>query len=211
MSASQIILLASLKPELVRALQVSISRWENLRFGEAINPRSPELIEAVATTGDVALIEADDLIWLWEHQAEATWAALRKVRTIVLLAERQLLDVATRARPVHGLVLHESDDDVPAGRLMVAIEGYTALPRMLLRRLTANQARLDMVRTLSPDERQILAYLSAALSNRQIAEASGMAEARVKTLVHMLTRKLRLTNRTALAVFAATNGLVNPA
>ena len=210
MSASQRILLASVKPELVLALQEGISDWGTWRFAGTVDPQAPELIEAAAATSDVALIEADDLLWLWEHRAEATWAALRKVKPVVLLSERQLLDVATRVRPVHGLLLHQSDNDVPAGRLMLAVEGYTVLPETLLRRLAGNRARLDMIGALSPDELQILAYLGTALSNRQIAEASGMAESRVKTLVHILTHKLRMTNRTAVAVFAATNGLARP-
>jgi DNA-binding CsgD family transcriptional regulator len=59
---------------------------------------------------------------------------------------------------------------------------------------------------VNADERRMLYYLGRCLPNREIAANTGLSESRVKTLVYILTRKLRMKNRTAVAVFAATKG-----
>jgi DNA-binding NarL/FixJ family response regulator len=78
----------------------------------------------------------------------------------------------------------------------------------MLRRLAGDQLRLDIVGDLSREELAILSYVGATLSNRQIAAASGLPESRVKTLVRLVMRKLRLQNRTGVAVFATANRFV---
>lgn len=205
MADSQRILLASSKLDLARALQRETMRRKNW---EMIGPIiTPNLLVSACATADVVLIEAEDLLWLWDKHPETAEDALQQVLVVVILSDHQLLDVVTRAPTRHGLVLRRPTDGTPIGLLALAIEGYIAIPKTLLHRLVTNQLRLDIAGNLPSDVLQILGYLGAALSNRHIAEISGMAENRVKTLVHILTRRLRLKNRTAVAVFAETNGL----
>jgi DNA-binding NarL/FixJ family response regulator len=69
----------------------------------------------------------------------------------------------------------------------------------------------DQMRSASPDdprfgslslrERQILALIADALTNRQIGERLGLAEKTVKNYVSSLLRKLGLEHRTQAAVF----------
>lgn len=209
MSASQCILLASLNPGLARALRHEVEHRKTWQLVGPIDPRSQDLLVSACATVDVALIEAEELLWLWDNQPETVGAALRQVHAIVVLSDRQLLDVVTQANARCGLLLRGPNDNAPVDLLALAIEGYVVIPEALLHRLATNRLRLDIVGDLSPDVLRILAYLGAAFSNRHIAEVSGMAESRVKTLVHILTRRLRMNNRTAVAVFAATNGLAN--
>lgn len=210
MSATQRIALVSRKPDLARALYREATRRKNWQMMGPIDPRDPDLLVAACARADVAVIEAEELLWLWKYRFERTQAALRQVLVVVMLSDHQLLDVVTRSGARHGLVLRRPTDRMPVGLLNLAIEGYMAIPEALLHRLVVDQPRLDIVENLAPDVLQVLGYLGAALTNRHIAEVSGMAESRVKTLVHVLTRKLRMNNRTAVAVFAVTNGLVLP-
>lgn len=191
----------------MRALQLEAAYRNNL--GEIIvtDPRVPNLLEAACKASDIALIEAEDLIWIWENRAATNRPALEKIQTIVILSECQLFDVTARLRSRYGLLLRKANGRMPVELLSLAVDGYVAMPHKLLERLAVDQFRIDIVSTLSVEELQILAYVGAALSNRRIAMLSGKAESRVKTLVHLLMRKLRMTNRTGVAVFAVTHGL----
>ena len=61
---------------------------------------------------------------------------------------------------------------------------------------------------LSPRERDIVSHIAAGASNKQIARALGVAESTVKIHVQHVMRKLKLSGRVQIAVFAAANGAV---
>jgi DNA-binding NarL/FixJ family response regulator len=172
-----------------------------------IDPRIGDAFDRTCAMADVVLIEAEDLIWLWDHRLHTTQKTLSAVRAVVILTDQQMLDVMTRVQQKCGLLLREEFGDVPVNLLELAIKGYMSLSDALLDRLKTNRLRLDIVGTFSPEELSVLAYIGAALPNREIAQTSSLTESRVKTLVHLVTHKLRMHNRTAVAVFAAANGL----
>ena len=116
-----------------------------------------------------------------------------------------MLEVVTRGARTWGLLLHQQLATVSVDRLALACDGYLVITTELVRSLCGNGLRLDIVGTLSPEELCILSHLGAALSNREIAEASGIYEGRVRVMTRTLTRKLQLKNRTMLAVFAIEN------
>jgi two-component system, NarL family, response regulator DevR len=60
------------------------------------------------------------------------------------------------------------------------------------------------LRTLSPQERRILGYISDGLTNRQIGETMSLAEKTVKNYVTAILGKLGMQRRTQAAVFAVT-------
>ncbi len=60
---------------------------------------------------------------------------------------------------------------------------------------------------LSPRERELLGHIAAGASNKEIARALGVAESTVKIHVQHILRKLNLSSRVQVAVFAAEQGL----
>ncbi len=60
---------------------------------------------------------------------------------------------------------------------------------------------------LSPRERELLGHIAAGASNKEIARALGVAESTVKIHVQHILRKLNLSSRVQVAVFAAENGI----
>ena len=208
MTAHRRVIVATRKSDLAWALHHEVKRQPGWNLVATIDPRAVDALENVCKTADIVLIEADDLIWLWDHKLDEITKTLACVRAVVVLSDRQMLDVVVRAHENCGLLLRAEYGDVPVDLLELAIRGYMSLSSTLLRRLTTDQLRLDVVGDLSAEELKILSYIGAMLSNRGIAEASGFTETRVKTLVRLVTRKLRLQNRTGVAVFANVNGLV---
>lgn len=204
------VLVASRKSDLAWALHHEVTRLVQWQLIGVIDPRVGDAFDRTCAMADVVLIEADDLIWLWDHRLEATQKTLSGLRAVVILTDRQMLDVMSRIQQNCGLLLREEFGDVPVDLLELAIRGYMSVSTSLMHRLKTDQLRLDIVGQLSPDEVSVLSHIGQALSNRRIAQVSGLAESRVKTLVHLVTHKLRMQNRTAVAMFAAANGLALP-
>ncbi len=201
------ILATSPRRELFDALQREVSRGRNWEIFGPVNLREPGHLQAACGAVEVAVIEAEDMIWLAQNRPDEMRASLGCVQTVVILSQAQLLDIITLPVPPQGFLLRPIAGQEPVGLLPLALEGYFASPDLLLSRLRGNRLRLDIVAMFGAEELRILACLGCGLSNRVIAETTGLAESRVKTLVYILTRKLRMNNRTAIAVFAATNGL----
>jgi len=61
---------------------------------------------------------------------------------------------------------------------------------------------------LSPREKEIFLLIAKSLSNKQIARDLDIAETTVKIHIQHIFKKLDLTSRVQIAVFAATHGLV---
>jgi DNA-binding CsgD family transcriptional regulator len=55
--------------------------------------------------------------------------------------------------------------------------------------------------SLSPREREVLHHVALGLSNRAIADRLFISETTVKTHVHNISRKVKISNRTSLALF----------
>jgi two-component system, NarL family, nitrate/nitrite response regulator NarL len=62
--------------------------------------------------------------------------------------------------------------------------------------------------TLSAREREILAFIARGDSNKVIARALDIAETTVKVHVQHILRKLQLTSRVQVAIYAAGRGMV---
>lgn len=208
MAVDRRFIIATRKSDLAWALHHEVTRQKGWSLVATVDPRALGGPIVAAQKADVVLIEAGDLIWLWDHKLVEARAMLGKLRAVVVLSDREMLDVVVRAQADCGLLLRAEYGDVPIDLLDLAIRGYMSVSPNMLRRLATDQLRLDIVGDLSREELAILSYVGATLSNRQIAAVSGFAENRVKTLVRLVMRKLRLQNRTGVAVFANANGLV---
>lgn len=209
MSARRRVLVASRDSDFAGDLHREISRLSEWQLLGIIDPRIDDAFERTCTIADVLLIDADDLIWLWNNRREATDKTLEILRVVVLLSDRQILDVVPRLPPNSGLLFRTPEGDVPLHALEIALKGYMSVREPLLDRMKKNQLRLEIVARFSPDELRILAHIGHGRSNRQIARINGLPENRVKMLVYLVTHKLRMENRTAVAMFAASNRLVD--
>jgi len=89
-----------------------------------------------------------------------------------------------------------------------SVLGPAVATRVLDRATSARAADDDRLAELTPRERDVLARLGEGMSNRQIAEALFVAEKTVKTH-HMssILTKLRVTDRTQAALYAARHGV----
>ncbi|WP_341912130.1 LuxR C-terminal-related transcriptional regulator [Ferrovibrio terrae] len=207
MSARQRVLVASRNLDFAGALHREISRLPEWWLIGVVDSRVEDVFERTCTMVDVLLIDAEDLTWLWNNRNDATQKILESLRTVVILSDKQILDVVPRLPANSGLLFRTANGEVPVDVLEIALKGYVAIGQPLIDRLKRNQFRLDIVAGFSAEERRILAHIGNGLSNREIARATGLVENRVKTLVHLVTHKLRMGNRTAVAMFAASNQL----
>jgi DNA-binding NarL/FixJ family response regulator len=206
MRADRRIIVASRKTDLTWALHHEIARRDALILVSNVDPRARGAVDRIAKECDIVVIEAADFLWLWSQPSAPGERLLAAVRTVVVLAEGDLLDVFVRARGRCGVLLRAIRDGVPADSLEVAILGYIVISPALLATLARDGLRLAVVDALSDEEREVLAQLGRARTNRRIAAEMGYSESRVKTLVHLVTHKLRLPSRTGVAVFAMANG-----
>jgi len=207
MSARHRVLVASRNSDVAWSLHreaLRLGQWEMIGI---IDPQVGDTFERTCAMADIVLLAAEDLLWLWDNRPGVAQEALATVRAVVVLTDRQMLDVVSRMQANFGLLLRAEARDISVDLLELAGRGYIALPESLLDRMIGNRLRLDIVEQLSSEERNVLSHIGAALTNRRIAQVSGLAESRVKTVVHLVTHKLHLTNRTAVAVFATANGL----
>lgn len=102
--------------------------------------------------------------------------------------------------------------DAPSADLHAAVRsaaaGTSALAPRVASRLLGRVRSPDA--TLSPRELEVLGYVSAGLSNRQISKAMFLSETTVKThLAHIYT-KLGVDSRTSAVAVAAKKGLIRP-
>lgn len=82
--------------------------------------------------------------------------------------------------------------------------------RMLAEFAAANPAPQVQSEALTPRETELLRLVAVGLSNREIAARLHIAEGTVKNHLRSILGKLHLRNRTALASYAAREGLVAP-
>ena len=82
MAATRRILAASSRPELFEALQNQTARRERWSIAGPVDPKIPGLFEQACDDVDVALIEADDLVWLANNRAKTVGTALQRTQRL---------------------------------------------------------------------------------------------------------------------------------
>lgn len=200
------VLIASQRPRLEWAARPHErrSRWHVVGI---VNPREWARATPLEPVADVLLIDADELMWLAEH-APRSWHDIQdRMRAVVMLEPGQILDLAARGHLDRGLLLPEKGHTISLVHLDVALEGYMVLGKRLLGALMEDTFRLGLVQQLSRREKEVLCLMGTTFSNRALSARTGLAEAQIKATVYKLSHKLRLPNRTAVAVFAVSNGL----
>jgi hypothetical protein len=182
------ILIASRKSGIAWRSHLQFARAAHWRVVGIVDPRAKAAFENGYAAADIVLIEAEDLIWLLEHRPGQARTAFERAPPMILLEERDMLDIVARAPPSWGLLMQQCLANVSVDRLALACDGYIVMTATLVELLRRDGLRLEIVETLSRDELCVLAYLGAAMSNRCIAEKSGMLEDRVKAMTRSLTQ-----------------------
>ena len=125
-----------------------------------------------------------------------------------------------------GYLLNTSESDQLCDALVKVHAGHSVISPSMLNKLvstmrhTANPtadavgimsfskaAAIQALDKLSPREKDIFLLIAKSLSNKQIARDLDIAETTVKIHVQHIFKKLDLTSRVQIAVFAATHGL----
>ena len=125
-----------------------------------------------------------------------------------------------------GYLLKTSESDQLCDALVKVHEGHSVISPSMLNKLVSTMrhpanptadavgimsfskaAAIQSLDKLSPREKDIFLLIAKSLSNKQIARDLDIAETTVKIHVQHIFKKLDLTSRVQIAVFAATHGL----
>ena len=122
-----------------------------------------------------------------------------------------------------GYLLKTSESDQLCSAIVMVNEGQSVVsPDMMnklisaLRQPSVQEVKeiaqpvtnpLNILNSLSPREREIFLLIAKSLSNKQIARDLDIAETTVKIHIQHIFKKLELTSRVQIAVFAAPHGL----
>lgn len=153
-------------------------------------------------------------------------------RVLMLTVSEDEADLAQALRQgACGYLLKTTDSDVLIQSLLQVLSGQSAVsPEMTSKLVSAFQnlgrqplaaaacapaaaepvvpeAQAQAVPAVSPREQEILAHIAKGASNKEIARALGIAETTVKIHVQHILRKLGLSSRVQVAVFASQRGL----
>jgi DNA-binding NarL/FixJ family response regulator len=204
MSAGRRILLAVRDPRRADELRDALFRAPDIELAGIVDPTIDRALDTWGRYADILLIGADELLWLQRSGTAGPLLASSTMRVVVLLDESRILDVVDQLDQRLDLLFGLEEDRFLAERIDLAVAGYVALPASLLMRLECNQLRRRVVDDFSPNEQRVLGCIGRALSNKGIEAETGFAANQVKALVQSVRRKLRMKNRTTVAVFAAT-------
>ena len=123
-----------------------------------------------------------------------------------------------------GYLLKTSDSDQLCNAIVKVYEGQSVVSSDMMTKLvsglrqpnttdgkstpTPEDDPVQILEMLSPRENEIFLLIAKSLSNKQIARDLDIAETTVKIHIQHIFKKLDLTSRVQIAVFAATHGLV---
>ncbi len=142
-------------------------------------------------------------------------APTARVLMLTVSEDERDLTAALRAGAC-GYLLKTVDSEALASAVLRCVQGESTIsPEMTGKLVSAFQAggapepaeADDPLAGLSPREREILAHIARAASNKEIARSLAIAETTVKIHVQHILRKLGLSSRVQAAVFATSRGL----
>jgi DNA-binding NarL/FixJ family response regulator len=143
---------------------------------------------------------------------------LAELRSRGITARALILTSAAGTGPVRpamaagaaGYLYKDVDPEALVRAIRAAADGNVVLAPQAAGPLTApatQQADRGGARALTGRERQVLALLARARSNREIAREFGVSEKTVKTHVSSVLAKLGVSDRTQAALYAVRHGL----
>lgn len=133
-----------------------------------------------------------------------------KVLVLTTFDDRETVDAAIQSG-ADGYILKEMGDQkviqsVKAVCAGIRVFGDSVFENMR-RQMTGNNRKTPDVPALTPRERDIIRLVAQGMDNREISGELYLAEGTVRNNISRLLEKLRLKDRTQLAVFAVKNNL----
>lgn len=133
-----------------------------------------------------------------------------KVLVLTTFDDRETVDAAIGCG-ADGYILKEMDD----ARVIQSVKAVCAGIRVfgdsvfegLRRQMTARNAAPPVEEEFSPRERDIIRCVAQGMDNREIAAALFLAEGTVRNQISRILEKLKLKDRTQLAVFAVKHNM----
>lgn len=127
----------------------------------------------------------------------------RRMPVVAVLSREAWSEQRPKVMFADGWLFLDDERMDPAVIVRLAAAGYWVLPEFVVcERLSLTSPRLAEGAVTS-QQQSLLEQLGAGRTNREIAAALGLSEARVKRMVGELIGRLGFDNRTQVAVFAA--------
>lgn len=174
------------------------ARWANIVGFSEKPPFSPAIVFSAV---DVWLVDLK-MLTLVARRFPADLEHLRSGSVLLCINKSQLLSCAPFADIIAGLAFMDDRSDL-GDAIFLARERHSLLSRSLLAELADRSLRQAIALSLSHEEAAVLTELGRASTNRQIADALALPEAKIKSLVRSVLAKCAFRNRTEAAVFAA--------
>jgi two-component system nitrate/nitrite response regulator NarL len=150
-------------------------------------------------------------------ELSASGSATKVLVLTVAIEDGQIVEALERG--ARGIVMKEAATEllfkavraVVAGQYWVGRDTVSDIVRHLRERAaSAARKRLSPADRLTPREREIVAWVAAGESNREVAHRLSLAEDTVKHHISNVFDKLGVSNRAELAAYAASHGLAQP-
>ena len=197
-------------------LKALLSRQQDFEIvGEAADGlEGVKLVEQVRP--DLVLLDLDMPV-MNGHEALAQILGANPEQVVVMLTVSEDGDDLAECMQIgaKGYLLKKIDADYLLHSIRSAVAGDSVMsPEMtsklvdrLRRQATHAVANAPDINSLTQRERQVLAWLSRGISNKEIARALELAESTVKVHVQSVLRKLNIKTRVQAAVFAVEHHL----
>lgn len=134
------------------------------------------------------------------------------IRVLVLTTfdDRETVDAAVRSG-ADGYILKEMEDDKVIQSVKAVCAGIRVFGENVFegmrRQMTQALPKAEQAKDLTPRERDIMRLVAQGMDNKAIAAELFLAEGTVRNNISRLLEKLKLKDRTQLAVFAVKNNL----
>lgn len=133
-----------------------------------------------------------------------------KVLVLTTFDDRETVDAAVRSG-ADGYILKEMEDDKVIQSVKAVCAGMRVFGGSIFdgmrEQMAAMGPKTDLAGNLTPRERDIMRLVARGMDNREIAAELFLAEGTVRNNISRLLEKLKLKDRTQLAVFAVKNNL----
>ena len=133
-----------------------------------------------------------------------------KVLVLTTFDDRETVDAAV-CSGADGYILKEMEDDKVIQSVKTVCAGIRVFGGSVFegmrRQMAPSGFRPDQAMDLTPRERDIMRLVAQGMDNREIAAELFLAEGTVRNNISRLLEKLKLKDRTELAVFAVKNNL----
>jgi len=200
------ILIFSSDVGLIESLSVGARSSDLWEIAGTIDRHSVETLNSACEGADVLLIDGPDLVWLTGKRPDFVFAKRLSPHLVAIVCDEELLEIVALRVPSLGFLMRTWGGYPSLDALTLVLEGYLSANAQLFDLMTDDVERKAIIDNFEEDEQSVFALLGEGLTNPEIVIRTGLAAGRVKQIVQSLTQKLRLKNRTPVAILAKKNG-----